>query len=146
MLRHTLLVSLVYLTVLETCSFGEIVTRGRRSDTSGGSAATKDVLAGDGSSSGSSNGDIMDNLKGFIPKHDKDSDKDESDEDLSDEDDDDSSDNDQMDWASIFGGFSDKYMNGTNSQGFNEQDSTNQTQQDQQNGTISQAFAKFFKG
>ncbi|OWF36432.1 hypothetical protein KP79_PYT03188 [Mizuhopecten yessoensis] len=134
MLRHTLLVSLVYLTVLETCSFGEIVTRGRRSDTSGGSAATKDVLAGDGSSSGSSNGgkgdpsksaggdyskfykDIMDNLKGFIPKHDKDSDKDESDEDLSDEDDDDSSDNDQMDWASIFGGFSDKYMNGTNSQ------------------------------
>ncbi|XP_021340585.1 uncharacterized protein LOC110441693 isoform X3 [Mizuhopecten yessoensis] len=90
--------------------------------------------------------DIMDNLKGFIPKHDKDSDKDESDEDLSDEDDDDSSDNDQMDWASIFGGFSDKYMNGTNSQGFNEQDSTNQTQQDQQNGTISQAFAKFFKG
>ncbi|XP_033749013.1 uncharacterized protein LOC117333702 [Pecten maximus] len=165
MLSQTLLVTLVvYLTLLDTCSSGRTVTRRRRSETSGGSAATQDVLAGDGSSSGSSNGgkgdpsksaggdyskfykDIMDNLKGFLPKPDMNSDKDESEEDFSDEDDDDSSDNDQMDWASIFAGFSDKYMNGTNSQGFNEKDSNNQTQQSQQNDTLSQAFAKYFKG
>ncbi|XP_069134535.1 uncharacterized protein [Argopecten irradians] len=160
MLRHTLLLMILYLSILEiTC---KSATKHRRSETSGGSTATQDVLAGDGSSSGSNGGkgdpsksaggdyskfykDIMENLKGFLPKPDN-NDDDESEEEYSDEDDDDSSDNDQMDWASLFAGFSDKYMNGTNSQGFNEKDSNNQTQQAQQNDTISQAFAKFFKG